>query len=224
MWVLDNRDAMISHSYISMLWGAAFTIGQNALTAVPEKISPILKPVMKAVYGSEEAAEFIQRDGKNLNWKWAAPVVKRFHEHSLLKDSYILCDILFPYLFNANSSDHVGDTTLESRLYSAVTGEEISEEESYHKGEMLCTLERALAVRDGRTRRDDILHDLYFEQEDAGGRKYLREDLEHAKSEYYRLMGWDVKTGIPTSSTLERLGLKDVAEDLQKRGILGRRP
>ena len=125
MWVLDNRDAMVSHSYISMLWGAAFTIGQNALTAVPEKISPVLKPVMKAVYGSEEAAEFIRRDGKSLNWKWAAPVVKRYHEHSLLKDSYILCDILFPYLFNANSSDHVGDTTLESRLYSAVTGEEM---------------------------------------------------------------------------------------------------
>ena len=223
MWVLDNRDAMVSHSYISMLWGAAFIVGQNALTAVPEKIFPILKPVMKAAYGSEEAAEFFQPDGKSLNWKWAAPVVKRYHEHSLLKDSYILCDILFPYLFNANSSDHVGDTTLESRLYFAVTGVEMSEEESYRKGEMLCTLERALSVRDGRTRRDDILHDLYFEKQDAGGRKYHREDLERSKSEYYRLMGWDPKTGIPTASTLERLDLKEVAEDLEKRGFLGRK-
>jgi aldehyde:ferredoxin oxidoreductase len=224
MWVLDNRDAMVSHSYISMLWGAASTVGQNALTAVPEKIFPILKPVMKAAYGSEDAAEFFQSDGKSLNWKWTAPVVKRYHEHSLLKDSYILCDILFPYLFNANSPDHVGDTTLESRLYSAVTGVEMGEEESYRKGEMLCTLERAIAVRDGRTRRDDTLHDLYFEREDAGGRMYRREDLERSKSEYYRLMGWDPKTGIPTASTLERLGLKEVAEDLEKRGFFGRKP
>ena len=224
MWVLDNRDAMVSHSYISMLWGAAFTVGQNALTAVPEKIFPILKPVMKAAYGSEDAAEFFQSDGKSLNWKWTAPVVKRYHEHSLLKDSYILCDTLFPYLFNANSPDHVGDTTLESRLYSAVTGVEMGEEESYRKGEMLCTLERAIAVRDGRTRRDDTLHDLYFEREDAGGRMYRREDLERSKSEYYRLMGWDPKTGIPTASTLERLGLKEVAEDLEKRGFFGRKP
>ncbi len=212
MWVLDNRDAMVSHSFISMLWGAAFAVGQDALTAVPEKIIPVLKPVMKTVYGSEKAAEFIQPDGKGLNWKWAAPVVKRYHEHSLLKDSYIVCDILFPYLFNANSADHVGDTGLESRLYSAVTGEEMNEEESYRKGEMLSTLERALAVRDGRTRQDDILHGIYFEKEDAGGRKYLREDLERSKSDYYRLMGWDVKSGTPTRSTLERLGLKDVAE------------
>jgi len=224
MWVLDNRDAMVSHSYISMLWGAASTVGQNALTAVPEKIFPILKPVMKAAYGSEDAAEFFQSDGKSLNWKWTAPVVKRYHEHSLLKDSYILCDILFPYLFNANSPDHVGDTTLESRLYSAVTGVEMGEEESYRKGEMLCTLERAIAVRDGRTRRDDTLHDLYFEREDAGGRMYRREDLERSKSEYYRLMGWDPKTGIPTASTLERLGLKEVGEDLEKRGFFGRKP
>lgn len=223
IWALDNRDAMVSHSYISMLWGAAFTIGQNALTADPEKIFPILKPVMKAVYGSEEAAQFFQKDGKSLNWKWAAPIVKRFHEHSLLKDSYILCDILFPFLFNPNSSDHVGDTTLESRLYSAVTGVEMNEEESYREGERLTTLERAIAVRDGRTRKDDILHDLYFEKEDAGGRKYRREDLERSKSEYYRLMGWDTKTGIPTASTLEQWGLKEVAEDLQRRKILGQR-
>ncbi len=221
MWVLDNRDAMVSHSYISMLWGAAFTIGQNALTAVPEKIFPILKPVIKATYGSEEAAEFFRSDGKSLNWKWTAPTVKRYHEYSLLKDSYIVCDILFPYLFNANSSDHVGDVTLESRLYSAVTGMEMSLEESYQKGEMLSTLERALAVRDGRTRKDDTLHELYFEKEDAGGRKYLREDLERSKSDYYKLMGWDVRSGIPTESTLKRVGLQDVAEDLQKRRIQG---
>jgi len=217
---LDNRDALVSHSYISMLWGAAFTVGQNALTAVPEKIFPVLKPVMKAAYGSEEAAEFLMPDGKSLNWKWAAPVVKRYHEHSLLKDSYILCDILFPYLFNANTSDHVGDTTLESRLYSAVTGMEMSPEESYQKGEMFDNLERALAARDGRTRQDDIFHDLYFEKEDAGGRKYIREDLERAKTDYYKLMGWDTKTGIPTGLTLEKLGLKEVAEGLEKRGLI----
>ena len=217
MWVLDNRDAMVSHSFISMLWGAAFTVGQNALTAVPEKIIPVLKLVMKAVYGSEKAAEFVQPDRKGLNWKWAAPIVKRYHEHSLLKDSYIVCDILFPYLFNANSDNHVGDTSLESRLYSAVTGEEMDEEESYRKGEMLSTLERAIAARDGRTRQDDIFHSIYFEKEDAGGRKYLREDLERSKSDYYKLMGWDVKSGTPTRATLERLGLKDIAEGLGKK-------
>ena len=138
----------------------------------------------------------------------------------MLKDSYILCDILFPFLFNANTDDHVGDATLESQLYSAVTGVEMGLEESYQKGEMLGTLERALAARDGRTRQDDNFHDLYFEQTDAGGRRYIREDLERAKTDYYKLMGWDTKTGVPTGQTLEKLGLKEVAEGLEKRGLL----
>ena len=93
----------------------------------------------------------------------------------------------------------------------------MSEQESYRKGEMLCALERAIAARDGRTRQDDIFNDLYFEREDAGGRKYLREDLERAKSDFYKLMQWDVESGVPTHSTLERLGLKDVADGLGKK-------
>jgi aldehyde:ferredoxin oxidoreductase len=176
---------------------------------------------MEAAYGSAEAAEFVRPDGKSLNWKWATPVVKRYHEHSLLKDCYILCDILFPFLFDANAPNHVGDLTLESRIFSAVTGMEMPVEESYKIGEMINTLERALAARDGRTRADDVLHDIYFEKEDAGGRKYKKEDLEKAKSDYYQAMGWDVNTGTPTASNLEKMGLKEVAEGLQKRGIPG---
>jgi hypothetical protein len=33
-------------------------------------------------------------------------------------------------------------------------------------------------------------------------------------------MGWEVESGIPAASTLERLGLKEVAEGLKKRGLL----
>ena len=66
-----------------------------------------------------------------------------------------------------------------------------------------------------------MLHDLYFEKQDAGGRRYGREDLERAKSDYYRLMGWDIKNGTPTAANLEKMGLKEVAEELQETGIPG---
>jgi hypothetical protein len=36
-------------------------------------------------------------------------------------------------------------------------------------------------------------------------------------------MGWDAKTGVPTAGTLEKLGLKEVAEGLEKRGLLGKK-
>jgi aldehyde:ferredoxin oxidoreductase len=84
---------------------------------------------------------------------------------------------------------------------------------------MLCTLERAIAVREGRTRKDDVLRDRYHETADAADRKYERTDLEKAKEEYYQLRGWDIATGIPKWQTLEKHGLKDVAEELQRRKL-----
>jgi aldehyde:ferredoxin oxidoreductase len=175
---------------------------------------------MKYTYGSEEAAEFFTKDGSKLNWKPTPQVVKRFHERAILKDSYIVCDVAFPYVYNANSKDHVGDTSLESQLFSAVTGVKLTEEASYKTGDMLCTLERTIAARDGRSRKDDVLRDRYHETADAADRKYERNDLEKAKDAYYRLRGWDVGTGIPIGQTLEKHGLKDVAGELQRRGIL----
>jgi Aldehyde ferredoxin oxidoreductase, domains 2 & 3. len=37
-------------------------------------------------------------------------------------------------------------------------------------------------------------------------------------SNYYRLRGWDEKTGWPTRETYEKLGLKDVADELAAMG------
>ncbi len=221
-WALDNRDAHVSHGLMSLLWGAAHSIGQNALNAVPEDLSPVLRRTMKRAFGFEEAAELITPDGKAVQWKWAAPVVKRYQEQAILKDSYVLCDMAFPFLYDANSADHVGDPSMETRLYEAVTGREMSEEASYRLGSMLCTLERALAARDGRTRHDDMFHDIYFTTKDAGGRNYRKEDLERAKIDFYKASGWDPATGIPLKSTLDRLGLREVADDLARRGLLPR--
>lgn len=220
LWAVDNRDVFTSHNLMSQLWGAAHTIGQNPRTAVPEDLTPILKPVMKYAYGSEKAAEFITKNGKGLNWEWTAKVVKRHIERSILKDSYIVCDIPFPFIFNPNTEDHVGDTAIESRLYAAVTGLDMSEEASYEQGGMLSSLERAIACRDGRTRQDDILYEKYYRNLDAADRKYNRKDLENSKSEFYQLQGWDVATGVPSKKKLKSLGLDDVAGELENRGIL----
>ena len=41
------------------------------------------------------------------------------------------------------------------------------------------------------------------------------------KEEYYQLRGWNTSSGLPTSATLKRLGLDDVADDLKVSGLLG---
>ncbi len=47
-----------------------------------------------------------------------------------------------------------------------------------------------------------------------------RAEFEKMKDEYYTLRGWDVASGLQTRDGLEKLGLKDIADDLESRGLL----
>jgi len=47
-----------------------------------------------------------------------------------------------------------------------------------------------------------------------------QERFEEVKGEYYSLRGWDVGTGLQTRAKLEELGLKDMVEDLERRGLI----
>jgi aldehyde:ferredoxin oxidoreductase len=220
IWALDTRDAFTSHEFITILWGGAVTMGQGEVTAVADDIVDVIKPAMNYAYGSEKAAEFITKDGQDLVWDWSPAVTRRYQQRSILKDSYIVCDNLFPFLYSQNTSDHVGDTSLESKLFSAVTGQELSEEASYEAGEKLVNLERAIAARDGRNRTDDVLYDHYYETTDAADRQYKKDSMEKAKDAFYELMGWDVAGGIPTRKRLEQLGYSQIADELEERGLL----
>jgi aldehyde:ferredoxin oxidoreductase len=73
---------------------------------------------------------------------------------------------------------------------------------------------RAIRVREGQRREHDMLNDAIFEKDKAWATK---EKFNKALDEYYTARGWDVATGIPRRSTLEKLGLKDVADDLEKK-------
>ncbi len=48
-----------------------------------------------------------------------------------------------------------------------------------------------------------------------------RDKFEDWKTLYYRLEGWDEKTGWPTRRTLEELGLKKIADELESKAKLG---
>jgi len=44
--------------------------------------------------------------------------------------------------------------------------------------------------------------------------------METGKDMMYTELGWDGTTGTPTRATYERLGLKDVADALESKGLL----
>lgn len=111
---------------------------------------------------------------------------------------------------------------LETALYRAATGREISPEEMLVAGERLTNLDRGLNVRLGLTRRDDYLPERFLrEPMPEGPARGALVPLDTLLDEYYAVRGWDLRTGWPREEVLHRLGLEEVARDLRCRGRLG---
>jgi aldehyde:ferredoxin oxidoreductase len=109
-------------------------------------------------------------------------------------------------------------------LYAAGSGVETSEESLLERARKIRTLERAIDVREGLTREIETLPERYFNKNQPvregpyRGNVLDSKRFEDMKTEYYALRGWDPVTGVPTGETLRKLGLEDVAGDLERWG------
>jgi aldehyde:ferredoxin oxidoreductase len=80
-------------------------------------------------------------------------------------------------------------------------------------------MERAFLGRCGLTRSDDKISKAFYGRLRPGGEPMpeigINEaELEKMKDDYYNLMGWDLKTGMPTRETLLKYGLVDKDDSL----------
>jgi aldehyde:ferredoxin oxidoreductase len=110
-----------------------------------------------------------------------------------------------------------------AKLFSAATGMDIDEEGMTEIGDRIWALERAFIAREGITRKDDVLVGRLANEPMNGGQfdgvRINKTKWDKMLDEYYDLVGFDKKTGIPTRAKLESVGLKDVADEL---AILGK--
>jgi aldehyde:ferredoxin oxidoreductase len=78
----------------------------------------------------------------------------------------------------------------------------------------------------GFSRLDDYPPARFFEepiaQGPAAGFKLEREKWGHLLEEYYEMHHWDKETGFPARECLEGLDLREVADDLERVGKLGK--
>lgn len=103
-------------------------------------------------------------------------------------------------------------------LVNAVTGWDMDLDEVQAVGQRAITLSRIFNLREGLSGDDDTLPDRFFAPFLKGEKRQAepldREAFERAKRTYYRMMGWDEKSGVPTVETLEKLGVGWAAEHL----------
>ena len=213
MWATDTRDPANDtlHQYIDNIslwpeWGGG-----------PISREKVLE-VGRIVYGDEGAVDN-QQDyvrGKAIAAKW-------HQDRAMIVNSLPVCDWFYPRLFSWYTKGY-GDITLEAQLFATCTGIDIDYKELDKIGERIFNVERAIEVRYGRTREWDegIVKTYYWTgRPDMQGEHVL--DVEKflpLLDYYYELRGWDKATGIPTRQKLEELGLKDVADELERMGKL----
>ena len=106
-------------------------------------------------------------------------------------------------------------------IYNAVTGINTSLREFRMIAERVVNLKRAYNIRLCLSRKDDTLPERFLKEPAPDGPcKGHIVDIETLIDEYYKERGWDLKTGLIPRKKLEELGLKEVADELQRIGKL----
>jgi len=152
-----------------------------------------------------------------------------------LRNSLCICNFASlpdAYFFPENNMDI---RVFQSKVLSAATGVDYSVDDFWKAGERIWNLRRAINISvENRTRENDTFADNFFDVvwddvQDTGGSAGVegnqeprifkafidRKKFEDLKDRYYKIAGWDIKTGWPTREKLEELDLKDVADQLK---------
>jgi aldehyde:ferredoxin oxidoreductase len=148
-----------------------------------------------------------------------------------LHDSLTLCNWMYPLVASPSKArGYEGDNGIEARLYSLVTGDHKDAAQLDEVAERIFNLHRVLTMRDMATvdmrAKHDTAPDWVFDYPPdrkpftPGHSRMDRDDIELARDQFYEVLGWDRKTGAPTRASLEKLGLKDVADRLEQLSLL----
>ena len=219
-------------SWLVAQWVAWHNGAENAYVS-----SDVVLEVARRFWGSEAAADFSTYAGKAL-------AARKIQDRQYVKECLVLCDFAWPIAHVKYSADHLGDSSIESKIYSAVTGKDMDEEGLYRMGERVFNLQRAILAREGhRGKEYDTLPDFSFTMPLDGchygpmpdpdclvpgpggqaishkGAVVDREKFSTMRDEYYGYRGWDVTTGLQKIAKLRELDLDDIAADLAKRGL-----
>jgi aldehyde:ferredoxin oxidoreductase len=213
---------------IAMLHEISWLTGLWVMNQADPKSSPVTSEVFRAAatkfWGSEKAWDLNTHEGK-------AMAAARIIDRTYVKDSLLLCDSAWPLMVSWNTPDHVGDSSLESRTFTAVTGIETDEAGLHQYGERIFNLQRSILLREGRRPKvDDVPEKFNFvdpvetvfmnpdvivpgpgkEVISRKGQTLDRDVFEEMRKEFYELRGWDSESGLQKPETLERLGLSDL--------------
>ena len=137
--------------------------------------------------------------------KGRGKLVKDSEDVYALIDSLIICK-------NAKGTFYK-ETADMAKLYSLVTGADMTPEELSLAGEQINTVAKLINLREGLTREDDTLPWKVMNQPipddgPAKGAVVTQDELDLLLDDYYQARGWSIE-GVPSKAKLRELGLEE---------------
>lgn len=140
------------------------------------------------------------------------PEIVRWHE-----DVYAITDALGLCAFTSTAQYYM-TPELMADLFSASVGIPMDGEAAMLLGKKIVTMERAYNMREGATRKDDVLpkrlRTEYLKNPPGDVAINSDEVMDPMLDRYYEMHGWDITSGRPTRQVLEGYGLKEWADEL----------
>lgn len=193
-------------------WALAYAVnprGADHLKGYPVFEAIGDRETAHAMFGTEEIVNpYSDNPAKGRMVKW--------HEDFIaVLSSTGLCILECLFLFSSV------DMKLISRMFSAATGWDVSEEELWKSGERVYHLFKSYNLRLGLTSKDDTIPEYFIKEPvPSGPAKGQRVQLVQMKNAYYTARGWNPQTGLPSKKKLEELELDEIAKDLHRKGKL----
>jgi aldehyde:ferredoxin oxidoreductase len=236
--ILGERD-MNEHCFNSVMWDTLSALGAGKPPAYSaEEFAKITTDKMVPFAGDMKMVDY--STSNIYSEHFAKLVAWQRHYARFWKHAALFCDFRYPDFVNIHRPDKVGLTGLmEHNFWNAVTGDDMTWEKGIELGRKIWSLDNAIWVLQGRTRDmvkfaryifdvdaeewhvgkfypEPVINDQgQWEYQNMIGRRVDEVKFEEWKTLYYKLEGWDTKTGWPTRATLEGVGLSEVADKLE---------
>ena len=140
---------------------------------------------------TQERAKFFDLKGK-------AFLAVKMQDYCTLINSLVLC------VFMPDGGDLSFTSILD--IFNSITGWDWDVQEAMIRGERIFALQRLINLRDGYTKKDDILPPKMYVPAKKGFRAGKIPPINDLLREYYELREWD-KEGVPAKEKLEKLDL-----------------
>ena len=138
--------------------------------------------------------------------KGRGKMVKEMEDLYTLIDSFIVCKF--------SRGTYYKELEDMTKLYTLLTGIEITPEEMKRSGERINNVARLFNIREGLGRKDDtlpykVMHLPVPDEGPSKGAYVSQEELDLLLDDYYMARGW-TREGVPTVEKLKELGMNDL--------------